>query len=92
MSGKSFMNCPSGKHIDDHFGVQLEQLGIKPLNQEDHRELMDILNRYLSYPDDELANNHRIANKLGLLDIEAELRARLAESGGMSAETKNRMQ
>jgi len=30
---------------------------------------MAILNTYLSYPDDHLANQHRLANKLGLLDV-----------------------
>ena len=39
---------------------------------------MLILNSYLSYPDDYLANNHRYANKLGRLDLSAEERLRVA--------------
>ena len=39
---------------------------------------MVILNSYLTYPDDELANSHRHANKLGLLDLTASERIKLA--------------
>jgi hypothetical protein len=39
---------------------------------------MQILNYYLSFPDDELANNHRNANRLGLLDLTADERVKLA--------------
>jgi hypothetical protein len=35
------------------------------------------LNTYLGYPDDLLANNHRNANKLGLLDLTVEERTKL---------------
>ena len=38
---------------------------------------MLILNSYLSYPDDYLANNHRVANKLGKLDLTADERLRI---------------
>lgn len=38
---------------------------------------MLILNSYLGYPDDLLANTHRNANKLGLLDLKAEERERM---------------
>ena len=38
---------------------------------------MIILNSYLGYPDDELADNHRYANKLGILDIHAEERTKM---------------
>ena len=73
-----FINCPTDKDINMHFYDQLTQLNIKPKTQEDAYELMHILNSYLSYPDDELANAHRSANKLGLLDLTVEERVKLA--------------
>ena len=82
------MNCPTTKNINEHFRDQLVQLSINPANEEERTELMTILNRYLSYPDDELANNHRLANKLGLLDIDASLRNELAENKGMGEDMK----
>jgi hypothetical protein len=39
---------------------------------------MHLLNSYLSYPDDDLANCHRNANKLGLLDLTVEERIKMA--------------
>lgn len=40
---------------------------------------MVILNSYLGYPDDFLANNHRKANRLGLLDLTPQERAKLVQ-------------
>ena len=73
-----FINCPTDKDINMHFYDQLTQLNIKPKTQEDAYELMHILISYLSYPDDELANAHRSAYKLGLLDLTVEERVKLA--------------
>lgn len=50
---------------------------------------MHILNSYLSYPDDWLANNHRNANKLGLLDLTVEERVKLAESQDLDDDYKH---
>ena len=83
---EEFVNCPTNKSIHDHFRDQLVQLSIRPRSEEDRLELMNLLNKYLSYPDDEQANNHRMANKLGMLDIEAEHRQHLAQEGDRKAE------
>lgn len=47
---------------------------------------MHILNFYLNYPDDELANHHRNANKLGILDLTSEERVKMAESQSLTEE------
>ena len=49
---EEFVNCPTTKNINDHFRDQLVQLGIKPRSEDDRQELMTLLNKYLSYPDD----------------------------------------
>ena len=49
---EEFVNCPTNKNINDHFRDQLVQLGIKPRSEDDRQELMTLLNKYLSYPDD----------------------------------------
>lgn len=77
MNPNDFPNCPTNKNIQDHYQDQLVQLGISPQNAEERLELMLILNSYLGYPDDLLANTHRNANKLGLLDLKAEEREKM---------------
>ena len=52
---------------------------------------MLILNSYLSYPDDQLANNHRFANKLGRLDLSAEERVKVCEKEEEGTVNKNHM-
>ena len=87
MSKEEFQNCPTNKDIADHFQEQLVQLRLEP-RAEDRKELMEILNKHLSYPDDELTNFHRLANKLGLLDMEAEERTRIMGDSHNMKETK----
>jgi hypothetical protein len=41
---------------------------------------MKILNSYLCYPDDELANHHRNANRLGILDLNSDERIKMVDS------------
>lgn len=49
---------------------------------------MQILNFYLNYPDDELAIQHRNANKLGVLDLTSDERAKMVDSIDVSDEFK----
>jgi hypothetical protein len=49
---EEYVNCPISKDIHDHFRDQLFQLNLRPRNEEDKQELMTLLNKYLSYPDD----------------------------------------
>lgn len=87
MSKEEYQNCPTHKNIADHFQEQLVQLRLEP-KAEDRRELMEILNKHLSYPDDELTNFHRLANKLGLLDLETEERSRITGESHNMKETR----
>lgn len=65
---------PSDSPLDpDHeelFHNQIQELGLKvaPANAKDYMEVYQILNYDLSYPDSHLAELHRNANKLGLID------------------------
>ena len=49
------------------------------------------MNIYLGYPSEELANNHRRANQLGLIDLEAKERMRIAETCVDDHAEKNKM-
>lgn len=49
---------------------------------------MQILNFYLNYPDDELANHHRNANRLGILDLTSEQRVKMVDSQELTDEFK----